>query len=73
MIDLKKPYPIELAGYHIVQNLDDEPTFAWWVPFIWKKRDQIIAALKQPRKKHTHKYGIYSYDSERGLSHGHSE
>ena len=40
------------------QRIQDEPDFAWWVPFILRKRDRIIAAVKSRIRKATHKYGI---------------
>ena len=58
MIDVKESYPIELAEYATANSIDDEPAFAWWVPFTLKKRDNIISAVKQRIRKRTHKYGI---------------
>ena len=34
------------------------PAFAWWVPYTLKKRDTIIASVRQRIAKTTHKYGI---------------
>ena len=58
MTDVKRSYPIELAEYAMVNGIEDEPAFAWWVPFTLNKRDKIISAVKQRVKKCTHKYGI---------------
>ena len=34
------------------------PAFAWWVNFMLKKRDTIIASVRQLIETPTHKYGI---------------
>jgi hypothetical protein len=44
--DLKDSYPVELADYGLAHNIQDEPAFAWWVPYVNKKRNSIIAKLK---------------------------
>jgi hypothetical protein len=36
--DLKDTYPVELADYDIDNKIQDEPAFAWWVPYVLKKR-----------------------------------
>ena len=42
----------------MVNGIENEPAFAWWVPFTLNKRDKIISAVNQCVKKRTHKYGI---------------
>eukprot|EP00978_Attheya_sp_CCMP212_P028675 scaffold99696_cov50-Attheya_sp.AAC.1 len=44
--DLKESYPVELAEYAINIKIDDEPAFAWWVPYVMKTRDRIISKVK---------------------------
>eukprot|EP00978_Attheya_sp_CCMP212_P004830 scaffold10628_cov48-Attheya_sp.AAC.1 len=56
--DLKESYPVELAKYAINSRIDDEPAFAWWVPYTMKKRDRIISKVKSKYWARTHKYGI---------------
>eukprot|EP00978_Attheya_sp_CCMP212_P042033 scaffold249537_cov35-Attheya_sp.AAC.1 len=58
--DLKESYPVELAEYAINSKTiaDDEPAFAWWVPYVMKKRDRIISKVKSKYWARTHKYGI---------------
>ena len=34
-----QPYPVELANYAKRMKIDDEPVFAWWVPYVQKKRE----------------------------------
>jgi hypothetical protein len=36
----------------------DEPAFAWWAPYMLRKRDQIISAINTCCKRRTHKFGI---------------
>ena len=44
--DVKDSYPVELAEYAIQAGIDKEPPFAWWVPYVMKKRNQIISKIK---------------------------
>ena len=55
---LKESNPIEVAEYVTARNIEDEPAFAWWVPYTLRKRDVIISAVNSRVKKRTHKYGI---------------
>jgi hypothetical protein len=56
--DLKDTYPVELANYAIANRIQDEPAFAWWVPYVTKKRTAIISKLRSKYWQRTHKYGI---------------
>jgi len=56
--DLKESYPIEVAEYSIANNIEKEPAFAWWAPYVLKKRDRIISAVNKRYHKRTHKYGL---------------
>ena len=40
--DLKESYPIELAEYVVKHDLQEEPAFAWWIPYVLKKRDRML-------------------------------
>ena len=42
LADLKGSHPIDTAEYEIYKNIQDEPTFNWWVPHAIKKRERII-------------------------------
>ena len=55
---LKESNPVETAEYAKARDLVEEPAFAWWVPYVLRKRDRIIAAVNSRVKKVTHKYGI---------------
>ena len=56
--DLKDSYPIDLAQYAIDNNLQTEAAFAWWVPYVQRKKRIIIKKLKSKYWQKTHKYGI---------------
>ena len=58
MKDVKYTYPLQLAEYVHQQELICEPAFAWWVPFVLKKRNRMISKIKTKYWKRTHKYGI---------------
>ena len=38
--------------------IEEEPAFAWWVPFTLRKRDRIIASVNESLRKKTHNYGV---------------
>jgi hypothetical protein len=59
--EMKNAYPIETADYAMANGLVDEPAFAWWVPYIRRKREAIVSKLKKGKTKYwsrTHMYGI---------------
>ena len=56
--DMKNAYPLEVAEYAIANKIQEEPAFAWWVPFTVKKRERFISKLKSKYWQRTHKYGI---------------
>ena len=58
MKDLKESYPIEVMEYAVQNQIQDEPAFAWWVPFVQKKRARIISKAKTKYWERTHKFGI---------------
>jgi hypothetical protein len=51
--DLKDSYPVELSEYAINQNIQDEPAFAWWVPYVLKKNDEYFKR-SNPNIGHAH-------------------
>ena len=55
---VKEASTIELAEYAVANKIYDEPYFAWWVNYVFKKRDRIIANTKTKYWKTTHKYGV---------------
>jgi hypothetical protein len=56
--DAKDSYPVQLAEYAIAHNQQDRPVFAWWVPFVMKKRNHIISKVKSKYWICSHKFGI---------------
>ena len=43
--DVKESYPVQLAEFAISNQIVEEPTIAWWVPFEMKKRNRILADI----------------------------
>jgi hypothetical protein len=59
--DLKESYPLQVAEYAVIQGIDNEPAFNWWVTFVLKKRERIIKAVKGRQAKYlktNYKFGI---------------
>jgi hypothetical protein len=56
--DLKESHSVEVAEFAKARGIEDEPAFAWWVPYMLKKRDVIISSVKHRARKTSHKYGI---------------
>jgi hypothetical protein len=48
MKDLKESYPVELASYATGQKIDDEPAFAWWVPYVLKQAEYGYSKRSSP-------------------------
>ena len=44
--DIKESYPVEVAEFALATHISMEPAFAWWVPFVLKKRNRILAKVK---------------------------
>ncbi len=44
--------------YAMNRNLQDEPAFAWWLPYTLKKEKRILQKIKSKYWSRTHKYGI---------------
>ena len=58
MKDVKAAYPVQLAEYAHNCRISSMPAFAWWVPFVLKKRNRIISKIKTKYWVKTHKFGI---------------
>lgn len=56
--DVKDSFPVQLAEYAVDQKIDNEPAFAWWVPYVIKKKARIISKIKSKYWSKTHKYGV---------------
>ena len=42
----------------MINKLDKEPAFRWWIKDVLKKRDRILSKVKSRYWKRTHKFGI---------------
>ena len=58
LTDMKEAHLVETAEYARARGISNEPAFAWWVPYTLRKREVILAAVKNQIRKTTHKYGI---------------
>ena len=58
LTDMKEAHPVETAEYARAGGISNEQAFAWWVPYTLRKREVILAAVKNQIRKTTHKYGI---------------
>jgi hypothetical protein len=58
LADLKESNPIECAEYAVSREIESEPAFNWWVPYILKKQNRIISASSNRYLKRTHKFGV---------------
>ena len=56
--DMKESFPVQVAEYSVHARVSEEPAFAWWVPYVLKKRNRIIAKVKSKYWVRTHKFGI---------------
>ena len=59
---------METAEYARARGISNEPAFAWWVPYTLRKREIILAAVKNQIRKMTHKCGI---EIPRDVEHAH--
>ena len=56
--DMKEAHPAETAEYARARGISNEPAFAWWVPYTLRKREVILAAVKNWIRRTMHKYGV---------------
>jgi len=56
--DVKDSYPVELAEFAVENKVSHLPAFAWWVPYVLRKRERIVSKIKSKYWSRTHKYGI---------------
>ena len=55
---MKESYPFQLAEYSVQNRISLEPVFAWWAPYVLKKRNCILAIINSKYWIRTHKYVI---------------
>ena len=68
LADMKEAHPVETAEYARARGISNEAAFAWWVPYTLRKREVILAVVKNQIRKMTHKYGI---EIPRDVEHAH--
>ena len=56
--DLKESNAVDVAEYVTARGIQDEPAFAWWVPYTFQKRYVIVSAVSSRVRKCSHKYGM---------------
>ncbi len=56
--DVKESNPIELAEYAILNCIDDEPAFKWWVSLVICKRNRMVNKVKGKYWQTMHKFGV---------------
>ena len=56
--EVKESYPVQLAEFAISTHIAEEPAFVWWVPFVMKKRNRILAKVKSKYWLRSNKFGI---------------
>ena len=56
---LKESDPVLVAEYSVGARISMEPAFAWWVPYMLKKRNRIVAKVKSMYWIQTHKFGVW--------------
>ena len=59
MKDIKEAHTVQLAEYALQHKITNAPAFAWWTPYVLKKRNIIISKLKSKYWTRTHKFGIF--------------
>ena len=57
--DLKESYPVQVTEYSVGARISMEPAFAWWVPYMLKKCNHIVAKVKSKYWIRTHKFGVW--------------
>ena len=58
LASLKELNPIQVTEYAIAIRINTEPAFHWWVPYILKTRNRLIARVKTRYHKRTYKFGF---------------
>ena len=56
--ECKNSYPVQLAEYATKNNIVHEPVFAWWIPYVLKKKDIIISKVEYMYWQTTYRRGI---------------
>ena len=54
--DVKESLLVQLLDYTVLNQISDEPEFAWWIKKVLKKIDRIISKTASKYGQRTHKY-----------------
>ena len=68
LADMKEVHLVERAEYARPRGISNEPAFAWWVPYTLRKREVILAAVKNRIRRTEHNYGV---EIPRDVEHAH--
>jgi hypothetical protein len=72
---MKNSYPVQLADYATQARIAGKPAFAWWTPYVLRKRNRIIGKINSKYWVRSHKFGVkipktveeaISFDKENG-------
>ena len=58
LADMKEAHLVEMAEYARARGISNEPAFAWWAPYTLRKREVILAAVKNWIRRMMHKYRV---------------
>ena len=56
--DLKESTPLQVAEYAVMNDIDVEPVFVWWVKEALKCHNRMISAARSRYWRKTHKLGV---------------
>ena len=56
--DLKESNPVDIEEYVVGNRISEEAAFSCWLPYTLKKRNHIIAKVKAPFLKKSHKFVV---------------
>mgnify|MGYP000261467214 CR=1 FL=1 len=46
--DMKESHPVEVAEFATARGIENEPAFAWWVPYTSEKESTCISPFVRP-------------------------
>jgi hypothetical protein len=52
--DVRESFPVQVAEFAISWNIQDEPTFAWWVKYTLTRKNRVIKTMKTCHARKTH-------------------
>jgi hypothetical protein len=67
--DLKVSHPLEMAEYAIMQGIDHEPAFNWWVPQVLKLGKSIISLVKKQKMSYLNKNMKFGIEVPTSIDH----